>query len=75
MQKYTVYARYALLILAGYLASADVIPHSIADTLALDPEVIELVASAIAALTALVWYHLSAAKKAIKEWIADIQVE
>lgn len=75
MQRYTVYARYALLILAGYLASADVIPRNIADALALDPEVIELLASGFAALAALIWYHYSAAKKALKEWINDIQVE
>lgn len=66
MAAYTVYARYALLILATKLAHGGWLPPAIANEIAADPALIELVAGLLLGAGTVAWYWASAAHKALK---------
>ncbi|AWY09478.1 glycoside hydrolase family 19 chitinase domain [Ruegeria phage vB_RpoS-V16] len=63
---YTVYARYALLILATKLASGGWLPPAVANEIAADPALVELVAGLMLGAATVAWYWASEAHKALK---------
>lgn len=70
MDRYTVYARYLLIFVAARLISTQNLPEPIAlivREMAMDPTLVSDVAGGLSLATALVWYHFSKARKALKE--------
>jgi len=64
---YTVYARYALLILATKMTQGGWLPPAVATEIAADPALVELVAGLLVGASAVVWYWASTAHKVLKD--------
>lgn len=64
--EYTVFSRYLLLFAAGASLGTDFFT---------DPSIIELVASLLFTLTAVVWYRFSEAREAYAEYLAKKAAE
>ncbi len=64
---YTVYARYALLILAAKMTDGGWLPATVASEVAADPALIEVVAGLMVGAGALTWYWGSTAYHALRK--------
>lgn len=60
-----VFVRYALMILAGRLASGGWLPEETASELAYDPVVIEVLTALVVGVAGIAWYLISRSRKAL----------
>lgn len=63
----TPFVRYALIVLATYLARGGWLPPHVGDEIANDPAVVELVTGLIVGAGTIAWYLWSKSRKALRD--------
>lgn len=70
MERYTPYVRYTLIFMSSWLIASGNLPAPVAlivEQMSLDPVIVADVAGVLSGLAALLWYHVSRARKALEE--------